>query len=136
MAPDRETEELKMSRLTRAKIREQMWGAGMPSTDDKYADVFFAGLKAGLDQDQAFALACQAFSASRTYVDNLARHANWLRRATLERKAAESPVGLYAYVKHVKGGAYPYVTDDQIRDIHHNDFAGWSAWSDAQRAAA
>jgi hypothetical protein len=122
-------------RITRAKIMEQMWAAGMPSADARYADVFFAGMKAGLDQHQAFALACQAFSASCRYVENLARHATWLRKATLERKANESPLGLYAYARYLLGGKYPYVTDEQIRDIHNNDFPGWSAWAEAQRTA-
>lgn len=121
-----------MSRWTRAKIMERMWDAGMPSNDAKYADVFFTARKAGLDDHQAFAMACQAFSASRGYVENLGRHSGWLRRATLERKANDSPVGLYAYVRFVKRGAYPYVTDEEITAIHHNDFAGWSAWAKQQ----
>jgi len=118
-------------RLTHSKIMGRMWECGMPSTDAKYAAIFFAARKAGLKDDQAFALACEAFYASKGYVDHLARSANWLRVATLERQAAEGPRSLWAYLKHKLGAGYRYVTDDEVRDTSMKDHAGWSAWADS-----
>lgn len=122
-------------RITRQLIISRMWAAGMPCNDHRFADVYFAARKAGLDNAQAYAMAAAAFHAAKGYVDNLGRSTNWLRVATLEKKAADAPVGLYAYAKHKLGLGYRYATDEEITHIHHHDFAGWSTWADAQRAA-
>lgn len=117
-------------RITRAKVAEVMWAGGRPSNHSQYADIYFAGLKAGLDDRQALALACAAFDASKGNIERLSASSSALRHATLERKAADtdSPRSLWGYMRSKLGGSYRYVTDEQIRETSTQDFAGWSAW--------
>lgn len=121
-------------RVTRGKVMSTMWAGGRPSTDNRYANVFLAARKAGLDEWQAMAVACAAFDASNGNVERLSVSTKALRHATLERKAADpgSPRSLWAYMRSKLGGAYRYITDEQIRDTSMQDHAGWSAW--AQKA--
>lgn len=121
-------------RITRSRVTSTMWAGGRPSHHSQYADVFFAARKAGLNDRQAMALACMAFDAVNENVEGLTTSTAALRHETLERKAADprAPHSLWAYMRSKLGGAYRYITDEQIRETSMQDYAGWSAW--AQKA--
>ena len=84
-----------MVMVSTRKIQEKMWAMGMPSSDARYANVVRAGMKAGLDFDQAFALAKAAYNASKGYSWKLIEgpHSGSLYDATRARNAMEHPNG-------------------------------------------
>lgn len=118
-------------RITRSRVMSTMWAGGRPSHHSQYADVFFAARKAGLNERQAMAIACATFDAAKGYVERLSASAGALRHETLERKAADpdAPLSMWAYMRAKLGGAYRYVTDEQIRETSMQDYAGWSDWA-------
>lgn len=74
------------------EVIEKMWAMGMPSNDDRYANVLRALLKAGLTQDQAFALVKDSYHASNGYSFNLMKGTP-IYEATRRRNAEEFPEG-------------------------------------------
>lgn len=127
-----------MKRITRAHVNMVLAASGRPTMDSHIADIYFAARKAGLNDHEAHSLACCAYDAQHGYVENLSRSAKWLRQSVLNRKAADTnhPQSLWAYAKAKLGAGYIYATDEQLNDISVNDYAGWSAWADAQRKVA
>lgn len=123
------------TRITRNIIVTRMWASGRPATDNRYADIYFTAVKAGLTSDQALSLACVAYDAKEGFVERLSQSQGSLRRVTLERKASDpdSPQSLWAYLK-AANPKWPYITDQDIRDTSINDYGGWKAWADQQRA--
>lgn len=74
------------------QIVSLMWERGFPCTDARYANIVRAGIKAGLNLDQAFMLALDAFKASHGYSFDLPKGSG-LYEATRRRNAAEHPNG-------------------------------------------
>lgn len=75
--------------LTR-KIMSIMWANGMPTDDTRFANVYRAALKAGLNSDQAFALIRDAYNASKGYTWLLSE-GSALQIRTMMRNATENP---------------------------------------------
>lgn len=80
------------AKVNTRKIVETMWAMGMPSRGREYADIVRAAMRAGLSYDQAFALARDAYHASKGYSFNLAEGSQ-LHAATRRRNAEQHPNG-------------------------------------------
>ena len=74
-----------------SKIIEVMWAMGMPTSDDKFANVYRAAIKAGLNDQQAFALVKDAYNAAKGYEWSLSE--GHLKLAPQKRHAVEFPMG-------------------------------------------
>ena len=74
-----------------SKIISVMWALGMPTHDAKFANIYRAGLKAGLTEAQAFELTKEAYYAAKQYDWQLP--IGGLQRATREANAAQFPQG-------------------------------------------
>lgn len=87
-------------RIQTRQIIETMWALGMPTNDARFANIYRAAIKAGLDEDQAFALTKDAYYAVKGYEFELAgagespsKDKCRLRLATMRRQAREFPDG-------------------------------------------
>ncbi len=74
------------------KIREHMWANGMPCNDSRYADLYRALIKSGLNESQTWAIVCEAYCASKGYTW-LLRNGTQIHSATRLRNATEHPNG-------------------------------------------
>jgi hypothetical protein len=82
------------------KIIEVMWSIGMPTNDARFANVYRAAVKVGLNDAQAFELTKEAYYAAKGYDFMLAGDGQpiftdkcGLRRETIKRNALEHPQG-------------------------------------------
>lgn len=117
-------------------VIQHMWAGGRPSNTGEYAAIFAAAVKAGLDENQAFSLACIAFDANKGYVERLSVSVRGIRRATLARKAADhTSLSLWRWLLEKFGAGYYFLTDEEIFREHNDNFAEWSQWSKDRVAA-
>jgi hypothetical protein len=72
------------------RIIEIMWAMGMPTQDDRFANLYRAALKAGLNNGQAFALVKDAYNAAKGYTWNLPEGSG-IHLRTQQRNAEENP---------------------------------------------
>jgi len=73
-------------------IISMMWAMGMPSNDARWANIYRAAVKAGLNDAQAFELTKDAYNASNLYDWKLAEGSG-IHRTTRETHAAIFPQG-------------------------------------------
>jgi hypothetical protein len=78
-------------RIYTRKIIATMWALGRPSTDARWANLFRAARAAGLNEQQAMSLTCEAYDAAHLYVWKIDGYA--LKSATRARDAQEHPRG-------------------------------------------
>lgn len=103
---------------TRAPIRERLWNTGRCSTTNEIADIYVACIRAGMNDAQAFAMACLAHDTAKGFEWNIEGTAQSVAYATRARHATDHPQGCWATLvrKHGQGALYFQNDDPRIID--------------------
>ncbi len=80
------------TRISTRKVRETMWAMGMPCNDARYVNIMRSLIKAGLNEDQAYAIVKESYNAANGFTFNLTEGTQ-IHRATRRKNAANHPNG-------------------------------------------